>query len=134
MQKLSPKQLALALHEAVATAPASEASELVKLFVALLVKKRMIRKSDEIIEAYRKLDLTAHGITEAHVSSAQPLTKEAKEKIIEYIQEEYGTKKVVLDKKIDESLIGGMKLRIGDEVTDGTLKGRLSKLERALTN
>ncbi|MBK9770114.1 MAG: F0F1 ATP synthase subunit delta [Candidatus Obscuribacter sp.] len=41
-------------------------------------------------------------------------------------------KKLELDVKVDPSLIGGVVLKIGDQVIDGSLKGKLKSIEKAL--
>ena len=41
-------------------------------------------------------------------------------------------KKVILNASADESIIGGIKLRIGDRLYDGTIKARLNKLKDSL--
>jgi F-type H+-transporting ATPase subunit delta len=41
-------------------------------------------------------------------------------------------KKLELEVKVDSSLIGGVVLRLGDQVIDGSLKGKLQSIERAL--
>ncbi len=141
MQKLSPKQFAHALHEATSGQSIIEATQTVKLFVSLLVKKRMMGKSDEVVEAYRKLELSSAGIIEAEVSSSQPLAKEAEEKIKKFVEKEFGqtsktvikTTGVQINHTIDEKLLGGIKVKVGDTILDGTLKGRLQEMKLALS-
>ena len=138
MKKQSPKLYAEALHELVSGKTAAETGAIIKSFVDMLVKKRMIGKGDEVIEAYRQLELKEKGIIEATVSSAQPLAKEAEEKIKELVNKEFGYKKskkvndVQVIHKIDEKLLGGAKIQVGDTVIDATLKGRLAILQREL--
>lgn len=136
MKKQSPKLYAEALHELVSGKTAAETGEIIKSFVDMLVKKRMIGKSDEVIEAYRQLELKEKGVIEATVSSAQPLAKEAEEKIKELVSNEFGSNEknssVEISHKIDEKLLGGAKIQVGDTIIDATLKGRLAILEREL--
>lgn len=132
MKKQSPKLYAEALHELVSGKTAAETGAIIKFFVDMLVKKRMISNSDEVIEAYRQLELKEKGIIEATVSSAQPLAKEAEEKIKELVMKEFGSKHVEISHKIDENLLGGAKIQVGDTIIDATLKGRLTKLAYSL--
>ena len=136
MKKQSPKLYAEALHELVSGKPVAETAAIIKSFVDMLVKKRMIGKSDGVIEAYRQLELKEKGIIEATVSSAQPLAKEAEEKIKELVSKEFGgidgKAHVEINHKIDETLLGGAKIQVGDTIIDATLKGRLAILEREL--
>jgi F-type H+-transporting ATPase subunit delta len=132
MKKQSPKLYAEALHELVSGKTAAETGAIIKSFVDMLVKKRMIGRSDEVIEAYRQLELKEKGIIEATVSSAQPLAKEAEEKIKELVMKEFGSKHVEISHKINETLLGGAKIQVGDTIIDASLKGRLAILERQL--
>ena len=43
-------------------------------------------------------------------------------------------KKVILSSTIDENIIGGIKIRIGDRLFDGTVKSKLNKLKEDLLN
>lgn len=136
MKKKSPKLYAEALHELVSGKTAAETGEIIKSFVDMLVKKRMIGKSDEVIEAFRKIELKEKGIIEATVSSAQSLAIEAEEKIKELVNKEFGSNEknssVQINHKIDEKLLGGAKIQVGDTIIDATLKGRLVILQREL--
>jgi F-type H+-transporting ATPase subunit delta len=69
--------------------------------------------------------------TRVHVVSAHPLTHEnlgrlkaARDKIL--------GKTILIDTEVDESLIGGIMLRIGDQVTDDTIRNRLEILKRTI--
>ena len=136
MKKQSPKLYAEALHELVSGKTAAETGAIIKSFVDMLVKKRMIGKSDEVIEAFRKIELKEKGIIEATVSSAQSLAIEAEEKIKELVNKEFGSNEknssVEISHKIDEKLLGGAKIQVGDTIIDATLKGRLAILQREL--
>jgi F-type H+-transporting ATPase subunit delta len=41
-------------------------------------------------------------------------------------------KTILIDTEVDESLIGGIMLRIGDQVTDDTIRNRLDMLKRTI--
>jgi F-type H+-transporting ATPase subunit delta len=133
MQKLSPKILVQALYEATQGQSAVESAITVKTFVEYVVKKRMIGRADEIIEKYRKLVLKEEGIVEAEVTTSHPLAHEAEGNIKKFVKQEFEAKEVHISYKLEESLLGGMKLKIGDTIIDGTLKGRLTQLQRELT-
>ena len=65
------------------------------------------------------------------MTSADPLHDSAVAEIKTRLIKKLG-KQVELEVKIDRSLIGGMILRVGDQVIDGSLKGKLEALERSL--
>lgn len=67
------------------------------------------------------------------VTSAQPLTDEQRNNIASALKTAYG-KESVLVEKIDETLLGGVVLRIGDEVLDGSVLGKMDSIRGAVTS
>lgn len=66
----------------------------------------------------------------ADVRTAMPLSDELREEVSRRLGETMG-KQVRLREQVDESLIGGMVIRVGDTVFDSSVSGRLEKLGRA---
>lgn len=67
----------------------------------------------------------------ANIVSAKPLNDAHQASLVEKLEKKFG-KKVNTSIEIDESLIGGAVIRIGDTVIDGSVKGRLEQLTKAL--
>ncbi len=67
----------------------------------------------------------------AEIISARTLSDKSKKTLISKLEKKYG-KKVEASIKIDESLIGGAVIKVGDTVIDGSIKGRLEQLTKAL--
>ena len=67
------------------------------------------------------------------VTSAQPLNDEQRNSIRAALQSAYG-KEAVLVEKTDESLLGGVVLRIGDEVLDGSVLGKMDSIRSAVAS
>lgn len=67
------------------------------------------------------------------VTSAMPLTDEQRASIAASLNDRFG-KESVLVEKVDSSLIGGIILRIGDQVIDGSVLGRLDSLRTAVNS
>lgn len=67
------------------------------------------------------------------VTSAQPLTDEQRNNIASALKTAYG-KESILVEKIDETLLGGVVLRIGDEVLDGSVLGKMDSIRGAVTS
>lgn len=66
------------------------------------------------------------------VKSALPLSYEQKAKIEKKLLDTTGYEKIDMDYQVDESLLGGVVIRIGDCVVDGSVKGKLDRLTREL--
>ncbi len=67
------------------------------------------------------------------VTSAQALSDEQRAQIEQRLQQAYGIDAILIE-KIDGSLLGGIVLRIGDQVLDGSVLGKLQSLRSAVTN
>ncbi|MBC6449030.1 F0F1 ATP synthase subunit delta [Actinokineospora xionganensis] len=67
----------------------------------------------------------------AHVISAGPLSAEQQERLTASLQRIYG-RPIGLHVEVDESLGGGLVVKVGDEVIDGSTAGRLEALRRRL--
>lgn len=67
----------------------------------------------------------------AEIISAKSLTDDSKTNLLDKLAAKYG-KKVEATIEIDESLIGGAVIKVGDTVIDGSVKGRLEQLTKAL--
>ncbi len=90
------------------------------------------------IEYLRAIQMTATEMREARlgkqrvlVTSAQPLNDEQRGSIRSALQQAFG-KEAVLVEKVDEDLLGGIVLRIGDQVIDGSVIGKMSALRTAV--
>ena len=72
------------------------------------------------------------GIGVVYVKTAMPLGQEQKNKIQQKLLDTTRYKKVEMHYEVDESLIGGMKIRIGDRVVDSSIETKLSQLTKQL--
>lgn len=107
----------------------NKASE--NLFNTLITNKR-INLLGEVAEKYISLYNDFEGKETAVVTTAVPLTKELGDKILAKVKELTG-KQVTLENKIDESIIGGFILRMGDLQYNASIASKLSDLKREFT-
>lgn len=68
----------------------------------------------------------------AHVRSAVPLTPDERKRLEEQLMQRFGND-LEADYEVDPSLIGGVIVRVGDQVIDGSLAGKLNALRERLT-
>ena len=68
------------------------------------------------------------GILRAEVMTAMPLSEEYFEKLQRELERISG-RRVALDRKLDSALIGGVVVRVGDTVYDGSLVARLRQIK-----
>lgn len=105
--------------------------EVTQLFLKLLVRKNRINILDQITAAFIDGYNKYAGIIQIKVSAAYALSDEQRTKLQQQLEEKTG-KKVEMEVEIDESLIGGLAVRIEDTVIDGTVKHQLRELEEQL--
>jgi len=103
----------------------------VERFLRMLVERRRIQYIEDIVKMYRELVDEELNIARGEVITAFPLSEEEK-KELENVLKEYLKKEVILDSKVDESIIGGVKIKIGDLVFDGTIKTQLEKFKEII--
>jgi F-type H+-transporting ATPase subunit delta len=99
--------------------------------VALLAERGRLDLLPEIASEYDELLKRQRGIVTAIVTSAAPLTKEEHRALEERLRAMTGAT-VELQPRIDEGLIGGLTVRIGDQLLDGSVRGRLERLRERL--
>lgn len=99
--------------------------------VSLLLDERRLRLLEEIRRQYRLLADEARGIILVEVVSARPLPEEAQEALREALEKKLG-RKVRLETSLDPNLIGGVRVKIGDRLYDGSVRGQLERLRQRL--
>ena len=70
------------------------------------------------------------GIVTADVTTATALSAAAKEQIVAIVKRELGANEVIVKEKINEKLIGGFILKVGDKQFDASIASGLSKLKK----
>jgi F-type H+-transporting ATPase subunit delta len=98
----------------------------------LLVERRRESVLTELVNAYVKIANDALGQAKATVYTPFPLTEQEERDIAETFGRMVG-KKIRVEPVIDRSLLGGLQVRIGDRLFDGSLSGKLERLQRALS-
>ncbi|MDW7668210.1 MAG: F0F1 ATP synthase subunit delta [Bacillota bacterium] len=106
-------------------------SKEVSNFLKIILDKRRINNIFEITKEYEKLVDKHNGVVKADAYTTTPLEQETL-KLLEEKLSKTTDKNVKLTNKIDETLIGGVKIILGDKVIDGTLKKKLTNIESSL--
>ncbi len=103
----------------------------VRNLVILLAERGRVELLPAIAAEYGRLLNRRRGIVEAVVTSAAPLSAAETEAVRERIRE-MARSDVELSTTIDESLIGGLTIRVGDRLLDASVRGRLERLRDQL--
>ena len=81
-----------------------------------------------MIDDYRKLYDASRGVTRAEVTSASALSGEHLDALKDHSRATSGGRDVELDVKVDPSIIGGLVVKLGSRMVDGSLKTKLNAI------
>ena len=101
-------------------------------FVRLLTVKRRLFYVRNMIAAYRRLYDASRGVTRAEVTSASALTGENLAALKQQLKAASGDTEVDFDVKIDPSIIGGLIVKLGSRMVDGSLRTKLNAIRLAM--
>ncbi len=99
--------------------------------LALMAEKRRLFVLPQLISALHDLIADARGIVTAEVVSAKALTKTQSEKLAKTLSASVG-KTVTINATVDESLIGGLVVKVGSKMIDTSINSRLNSLQNAM--
>jgi F-type H+-transporting ATPase subunit delta len=103
----------------------------VRRFLGLLLHRGQLELLPRIVGNLRQLIDEARGLETATVTTAVPLDRPERELVAERLARWTG-KMIQLEERVDPALIGGVIAQVGDEIIDGSVRGRLERLRRAL--
>jgi F-type H+-transporting ATPase subunit delta len=100
-------------------------------FLKIVAQKRRLFAVREMIRAFRAFVARHKGEVDAEVTVAEPLKEAHLESLTQAIAASAG-KNVKLDVKVDPSIIGGMKVKLGSRMFDASLKTKLNSIRIAM--
>jgi len=101
-------------------------------FLSLVITKDRYSEIDEILSYFLNEVKELKGIGVAYVTTAEALRDEQKKQIVEKLLETTKYKEMEMNFAEDKDLIGGMVIRIGDRIVDGSVKTKLEELQKQL--
>ena len=110
----------------------AKAQELTIKFFGTLANNGRLILINEVIEDFLLEVSRINGEVKAEVISSFALDQKQRNKVVSAISEATGIKKIILSTSIDESLIGGLIVKIGSKMIDNSLKTKLNRLEIAM--
>ncbi len=110
---------------------AGKVSELVFNTLQLLITRRRESLLEDLLGYYSTIANDALGQANAKVSSPYALSDKEEKAISEQFGKLTG-KKIAVETIIDPSLLGGIQVRIGDRLYDGSFSGKLARLQKTL--
>ncbi len=102
-------------------------------FLELLIHKGRYSEVLPILDFFIDRVKESERIGKAYVTTAVPLDEQKKSAIEARLLETTSYRKIEIEYAVDESLIGGMVIRIKDRVVDSSIRTKLEKMERMLS-
>ena len=103
----------------------------VQNFVRVLIANGRLALLPEIRDTYEELKNEREGVVEAHIMAAFPLDDAQLASLVADLEKRF-KRKVSPQVGVDKELIGGVRVQVGDEVIDGTMRGKLGAMAAAL--
>jgi F-type H+-transporting ATPase subunit delta len=99
--------------------------------VQLMLRRGRIEDLPRVASEFRRLDDQRQGIVHASVTSAAELTQDEVKELTARLEQTTGGR-ISLEVEVDPSLLGGLVVRVGDRMIDGSVRGRLERLRNQL--
>lgn len=102
-------------------------------FIRVLAENERLAVLPEISEIYEQLKSAEEGVKEALIESAYPLDDAQLKNLTSQLEAHFGTK-LQPQVAVQPELIGGIKVAVGDQVLDASVRGKLEAMATALKN
>jgi len=112
---------------------AREISAAYTRFLHVLTQARRLQQLPEIAELFEQLRREAEHVVKATITSASKLSTTQGNKLKAALAQRLG-RSVEADFLVDESLLGGAVINAGEVVIDGSVRGKLARMQAALTH
>ncbi|PWA11879.1 F0F1 ATP synthase subunit delta [Pueribacillus theae] len=86
----------------------------------------------EMAEQYIQLAMEKERVADAVVYSVRPLTEKEQKEISKIFAEKVGKQELRMRNVINPDLIGGLRIRVGNQIFDGSVSGKLERMKREL--
>ncbi|HEX8974185.1 MAG TPA: ATP synthase F1 subunit delta [Patescibacteria group bacterium] len=132
--KVTAQQYAQALLELTDGKSEQEISAVVEKFALQLKKDGQLKNIERIMQKFSALFNKQNGIVEAEVVSREKLGAEMIKELEKFIREKYSADVVAIENVVDADIKGGIIIKVGDEILDGSVATQLKKLKKTLSN
>ena len=127
----NPRVPMVAKHDVLKQVFADKVQPFVFNFLLLIAERKREAVLPEIIRDYKRFLNEKRGIVEVQVTTARALSTDEQETLARQLGKKLNSQ-VVLEKTIDPSIMGGVIVRVGDKLIDGSVGRQLKRLEMAL--
>jgi F-type H+-transporting ATPase subunit delta len=114
-----------------ATAGAMKLDPITTRFLGVLARNRRLSRLDAVIRAFNMLAARHRGEITAEVTSAHPLTDDQVAALRNNLKSRVG-RDVAVDLNVDPAILGGLVVKIGSQMIDGSIATKLNTLAHAM--
>ncbi len=120
-----------ATRAVMAAAGAMKLDPITSNFLGVLARNRRLSQLGAIIRAFNLLAARHRGEMTAEVTSAHPLDDDQLASLKENLRNRMG-RDIAVDLNVDPSILGGLVVKIGSEMIDGSIRTKLNSLAQAM--
>lgn len=95
--------------------------------LGVLVENKRLGLLPEIVQLFEVEKAAHEGVLDAEITTAFALSEAQMAGLVARLEARYG-RRIAATQKVDAELIGGVVIRVGDEVMDASVRGRLDSL------
>ena len=129
----NPNVTHAALADTIAALVKTPLSAEAKNFIAMLIENRRMTLLPEIGAQFMVLKNAQEGAADAHIQSAFEMSQAQVAELVTSLEKKFG-RKLNPSVTVDPSLIGGVRVVVGDEVLDTSVRARLQQMHVALAS
>jgi F-type H+-transporting ATPase subunit delta len=101
-------------------------------FLRLVIDNGRLAALPEVARQFRRLKNQAEGRADCLIETALPISAEQVGGLLGVLAKKFGVQ-LIPEVRVDESLIGGVRITVGDHVLDSSVRGQLAAMKTALT-
>jgi len=121
----------LAMRTVASTAEAMNLDPITTKFLGLLAKNRRLAQLGNVIRAFNTLTARHRGEINAEVTSARPLDDGQLDAIRKTLRARMG-RDIAVEMNVDPAILGGLVVKIGSQMIDGSIRTKLNNLAQAM--
>ena len=120
-----------AVKAVAATAEVMRVDPITSNFLGVLAQNRRLSQLDQVIRAFNMLAARHRGETTAEITSAHPLTDDQVAALKQNLRTRIG-RDVAVDLSVDPAILGGLVVKVGSQMIDGSIRTKLNTLAHAM--
>ncbi|ETB63721.1 TPA: hypothetical protein DIC38_03005 [Candidatus Nomurabacteria bacterium] len=132
MAKISINNISNAIYESIKDKNGNDLDLAIKNIVEFLKNKNLLSKKEDILKKLEEIKDKEEGIIKMKVYTRDKLGDKEEKELEKYIKEKYRAKDIQIEKLEEKNILGGIRIEIGDEIIDLTLKNKLHQLQNYL--